>query len=123
VSKELAALIEQLRHACSVALGDLLAHGMPAETSTGKMLLEASATAERPRDFKDVRREKPATKFAVKRYAVFTGDKYYPDGGWNDYKSSHDTLAEARRMPAPAPGSWSQIVDLMTGQSIVHKDR
>lgn len=36
-----AMLLEQLRHACSVALGDLIALGMPAEASTGKLLLEA----------------------------------------------------------------------------------
>jgi hypothetical protein len=39
-------LIEQLRHACSVACGDLLALGMPAGTSTGKLLLAAIAAAE-----------------------------------------------------------------------------
>jgi hypothetical protein len=44
--KELAALIKQLRHACSVALGDLLAFGMPAQASTGKLLLEAINDAE-----------------------------------------------------------------------------
>lgn len=37
----LTTLIEQLRFACSIALGDLLAHGMPIETSTGKLLLNA----------------------------------------------------------------------------------
>ena len=39
-------LIEQLRHACSVACGDLLALGMPVQASTGKLLLEAIAAAE-----------------------------------------------------------------------------
>jgi hypothetical protein len=39
-------LIEQLRHACSVALGDLLAFGMPARTSTAKLLLAAIGAAE-----------------------------------------------------------------------------
>lgn len=36
-----AMLLEQLRHACSVALGDLIALGMPAEASTSKLLLKA----------------------------------------------------------------------------------
>jgi len=40
-------LIEKLRHACSVALGDLLALGMPAGASTGKLLLEAITAAEK----------------------------------------------------------------------------
>jgi hypothetical protein len=47
VTPELAALVEKLRHACSVALGDLLALGMPAGASTGKLLLEAITAAEK----------------------------------------------------------------------------
>ena len=43
--KELAALVEQLRHACSVALGDLLAQGMPPGVSTGRLLLAAIGAA------------------------------------------------------------------------------
>jgi hypothetical protein len=38
------ALVEQLRHACSVAFGDLLAQGMPRSASTGR-LLEAAIVA------------------------------------------------------------------------------
>ncbi len=40
------ALVEQLRHACSVALGDLLALGMPPKGSTGQLLLAALRTAQ-----------------------------------------------------------------------------
>ena len=51
-----------------------------------------------------------------KRFAVFSGDRFYPNGGWDDHRSNHATLAEARR--APAPGDWWQIVDLATGQVV-----
>ena len=40
------ALVEQLRLACSVALGDLLAFGMPRGVSTDKLLQAALAAAE-----------------------------------------------------------------------------
>jgi hypothetical protein len=44
--RELSALIEQLRHACSIALGDLLALGMPRGASTDKVLQAAIVAAE-----------------------------------------------------------------------------
>lgn len=44
--KEIAALVEQLRHACSVAFGDLLVHGMPPGVSTGRLLRAAILAAE-----------------------------------------------------------------------------
>ena len=50
---------------------------------------------------------------ATQRFVVFSGDQFYPDGGWSDFRSSHATIAEARE--APAPGDWWQIVDLKTG--------
>lgn len=53
---------------------------------------------------------------SVKRFAVFSGDQFYPNGGWDDYRSSHATLKEARG--ASAPGDWRQIVDLTTGQIV-----
>jgi hypothetical protein len=41
-TQEFAVFMEQIRHACSVALGDLLALGMPSPaTSTGRLLTAA----------------------------------------------------------------------------------
>lgn len=57
-----------------------------------------------------------STKAVVRRFVVLSGDHYYPNGGWDDYRSSHDTLDDARS--APAPGDWSQIVDLRTGKIV-----
>ena len=54
-------------------------------------------------------------EFAVKRFVVFSGDQYYPDGGWSDFKSSHDTLNEAL---STARGDWWHIVDLVAGKIV-----
>ena len=56
---------------------------------------------------------------AIKRFVVFSGDNYYPRGGWSDYQSSHATLEEAKE--APVQGDWSEIVDLATGQIVQRK--
>jgi hypothetical protein len=53
---------------------------------------------------------------AVKRFVIFAGDQYYPDGGWSDYRSSYATLDEARH--AITPRDWWQIVDLETGRIV-----
>lgn len=50
----------------------------------------------------------------IKRYAVFSGDRFYPSGGWYDYRSSYDTLDEA--VEAQTSGDWRHVVDLSTGQ-------
>jgi hypothetical protein len=55
----------------------------------------------------------------MKRYLVFSGQTYYPSGGWEDFIGSFDTPeeAEAARRIAhdPKPGypwdHWSEIVD------------
>jgi hypothetical protein len=47
VNPELVALIEQLRHACAVALGDLLVLGMPVGASTDRLLQDAIVAAEK----------------------------------------------------------------------------
>jgi hypothetical protein len=44
-AEEFAALIEQLRHACSIALGDLIGHGMPPDVSTRRLLQAAIVAA------------------------------------------------------------------------------
>jgi hypothetical protein len=48
-------LIDQLRHACSVALGDLRALGMPEGTSTDRLLLEALLAVDRRTKTKDAK--------------------------------------------------------------------
>lgn len=44
-------------------------------------------------------------------FLVFTGDEYYPLGGWEDYKGQEPSLDEARSMAEKVGGDWYQIVD------------
>ena len=39
----------------------------------------------------------PYKESKMKRYLVFAYDKYYPVGGWDDFKKCFDTLEEAER--------------------------
>lgn len=64
------------------------------------------------------------------RYLLFGGDKYYPLGGWQDYKAGFDDLVRALEVAAgntytAATGrtavrdwEWWQIVDLETGRIV-----
>lgn len=33
---------------------------------------------------------------SINRYLLFYGDKYYPNGGWNDFQDSYNTIDEAK---------------------------
>lgn len=62
----------------------------------------------------------------LKRFLLFAGDYQYPDGGWNDFRHSYDTLEEARteggRLSTPDKDThrhskdWWHIVDIETGE-------
>lgn len=62
----------------------------------------------------------------MKRYLLFYGDYYHPQGGWNDFRGSFDTKTEAvekyikeYRGNAFGYGSgWGHIVDSTTGESV-----
>jgi len=57
---EFAEFVERARHACSVALGDLLALGMPSPaTSTGRLLLEVLRDTQAVLAELNVREEEP----------------------------------------------------------------
>ncbi len=42
----------------------------------------------------------------MKRFLVFAGDAYYPDGGMNDFQEDFDTLEEARSFEAKIKEKW-----------------
>jgi hypothetical protein len=74
----------------------------------------------------------------MKRYLVFAGQCFYASGGWNDFLSAHDDLAEAvqaakvvigkRLIKGIALGDWDcdetfdaewyQVVDLVEGRVV-----
>jgi hypothetical protein len=56
----------------------------------------------------------------VKRYLLFEFWSYYPEGGWNDFKGSFDTVAEAEaatEIEIKQHGN-SQIIDGLTGEKV-----
>lgn len=53
----------------------------------------------------------------MKRFLVFSGDHYYPGGGWSDFKGSYDTADEARVAASGTGHEWTQIVDTETGEA------
>ncbi len=72
----------------------------------------------------------------AKRYMLFSGDNYYPQGGWDDHDGSFDTINEARELIKIEPRrrsdgvlyliyiiderafDWYQLIDLNTGKEI-----
>jgi len=56
------------------------------------------------------------------RYALFAGDDYYPNGGWQDFSGSYASLEEAlaagRAHLDENYGSWYQVVDLSVGSVV-----
>lgn len=67
----------------------------------------------------------------MKRYLIFSGHNYYPGGGWEDFRSSHESpdatiaalleLKEERNDRKNDIGiDWWQIVDSSTGQVILN---
>ena len=54
----------------------------------------------------------------MKRYALFAGYQYYPNGGWDDYQGSFDSVAEALKALTDITQQWYQIVDLTTGEQV-----
>ncbi len=49
-----------------------------------------------------------------KRFALFHGEFYYPNGGWDDLKGFYDDPNEAKRNAPKKEGHWWHIVDLET---------
>lgn len=56
----------------------------------------------------------------MKRYLVFSGNRYYPDGGWDDFQGSFDTAEEANavatKLASEGEYIWSHWLDLETAE-------
>lgn len=50
----------------------------------------------------------------MKRYLLFSGDHYHPEGGWFDLLGSFDRLEDAV-LASPSGADWFHIVDTTTG--------
>lgn len=58
-----------------------------------------------------------------KRYALFVGDCYYPDGGWSDFVGFYTSLEEANAAAVEptddcVSGWFFNIADLETGEIV-----
>jgi hypothetical protein len=55
----------------------------------------------------------------MKRYILFMFDnRYYPEGGWEDFRGSYETLEEARNVWYQLRADNYQIVDSKTMKMI-----
>ena len=60
----------------------------------------------------------------MKRYILFAGDYYYPEGGVYDLVGSSDTVIEAKetheKFLSDIGGDWAHILDIKTGECLHH---
>ena len=54
---------------------------------------------------------------ALKRYLLFAGMQYYPEGGWSDFKGAFDSPEDARSF-LDDDWDWFEIVDRTTGERV-----
>lgn len=58
----------------------------------------------------------------MKRFLVFTGDRFYPKGGAEDFRRAEDTYEEAialtKMFIADADDLWANVLDIETGQVV-----
>ena len=47
----------------------------------------------------------------MKRYLLFAGEQYYPDGGWHDFIGSYETVQQAQGKARADGYDWWHIVD------------
>ena len=55
----------------------------------------------------------------MKRYMVFSGEDYYPNGGMEDFDKDFDIIEEAIEFAKKQKGDWIQIYDIVSKQIIV----
>ena len=96
----------------------------------GRILRESFKGLREKRETKPTRdkRERIDTYLGSKRprrYLVFAGTFYYPEGGWNDFYKDTDSLDEAIKYckyylekEAPKGYGWCHIVDIHKGRII-----
>ncbi len=58
----------------------------------------------------------------MNRYALFAGDRYYPSGGWEDYRGSFKTADEAMAEVTLVEFTWAHVVDLQFGIMVAYCD-
>lgn len=55
----------------------------------------------------------------LKRFFLFSGDTYYPSGGWHDFTASYDTLEEAiAAAKSLGKYEWFHVIDSTDGEEV-----
>lgn len=58
----------------------------------------------------------------MKRYLIFAGDRFYPSGGWKDFKQSCETVEDALVCLIDVlmndGADWYQIIDSVTAEIV-----
>lgn len=49
------------------------------------------------------------------RYIIFSGEQWYPSGGWNDFYGWYSSLEEAQKEFKKNDDDWVQLVDINEG--------
>ena len=49
----------------------------------------------------------------MKRFILFAGDDYYPQGGWGDFRGFFDTIEECLKelIKTPIKYDWAHVYD------------
>jgi hypothetical protein len=59
----------------------------------------------------------------MKRFLVFSFDKYYPSGGAQDFKASFETKEQAMEYALSLDDNIIQIYDSIEHKIVIQKDR
>lgn len=54
----------------------------------------------------------------MKRFLLFVGSNYHPEGGWDDFFDDFDTIEEAENTAFNFGFEWYHIVDSTTKKKI-----
>lgn len=54
----------------------------------------------------------------MKRFIVFSGLQYYPEGGMSDFDDSFDTLDEAKNFLLEHRYDWAHVYDTVTQERV-----
>lgn len=54
----------------------------------------------------------------MKRFLLFSGDCYYPGGGWDDFKGDFDTAESAQAKSIKERDDWWHVVDTTTMKEV-----
>lgn len=90
----------------------------------GRLLRESIQGLKEEKEKESTRHNRGKTDayLGLRRYLIFCGDFYYPEGGWDDFRKDTDSLDEAIRyckdLIERRVADWCQIVDIHKGRVI-----